>query len=158
MDYQAIIKEIPECTVYYKQFKVHDFSDYSRIIPEIGEKIVAANPELKCAVPPFCYVKYTDGEFREHDFNVEYAEAVQKEGTETDGIRFKKLPAETVASVLHKGAYDGLRKAYSYLLKWVEDNGYEICDNCREQYIDGCWNKDDDNEYLTEVHVPVAKR
>lgn len=157
MSYQAIIKQLPEYTVYYKQFKVRDFSEYNTIIPQIGAEVVAANPSLKCAVPEFCYVEYLDGEFKESDFNVEYAEAVERVGNETDTIKFKILPACEVACVMHKGSYDGLRKGYIYLINWVKENGYVPVGNAREQYIDGCWNKESESDYLTEVQIPVKK-
>ncbi len=61
MNYQAVLKKLPEYTVYYKQFKVRDFSEYGTVIPAIGAEIGAANPGLKCIEPSFCYVEYLDG-------------------------------------------------------------------------------------------------
>ena len=157
MNYQAVVKKLPEYTVYYKQFKVHDFSEYGTIIPAIGAEIGAANPGLKCVEPSFCYVEYLDGEFKESDFNVEYAEAVEKAGKETNGIKFKVLPAQEVVCVMHKGSYDGLRKGYAFALAWLKENGYAHAGNAREQYIDGIWNKESENDYLTEIQFPVKK-
>ncbi len=42
--------------------------------------------------------------------------------------------------------------------EYYEDNGYEIIDNVRECYIDGCWNKDNSDDYLTEIEFPVRKK
>jgi len=157
MNYQAILKQMPEHIVYYKRFKVHDFSEYGTVIPAIGAEIVAANPDLKCAEPNFCYVEYLEGEYKENDFNVEYAEAVDKIGKETETIKFKILPAALVACVMHKGSYEGLRKGYIYLMNWLKENGYLPAGNAREQYIDGCWNKESEDEYITEIQIPVIK-
>ncbi len=33
----------------------------------------------------------------------------------------------------------------------------EICGNIRESYIDGVWNKDTEEEWLTEIQIPVRK-
>lgn len=41
------------------------------------------------------------------------------------------------------------------LLQYIEENGYEICGNIRESYIDGVWNKESENEWLTEIQIPV---
>lgn len=157
MNYQAIIKYLPQYTVYCKQFKVKDFSEYGVIIPLIGAEISKVNPTLKCIEPNFCYVEYLDGEFKERDFNVEYVEAVEKIGKETKNIKFKILPAAEVACVMHKGSYEGLRKGYIYLINWVKENGYLPAGNAREQYIDGCWNKENEDDYLTEIQIPVKK-
>nr|WP_294952474.1 hypothetical protein [uncultured Eubacterium sp.] len=43
------------------------------------------------------------------------------------------------------------------MLKYVEENGYTVADNPRECYIDGCWNKDNENDYLTEIQIPIKK-
>lgn len=32
----------------------------------------------------------------------------------------------------------------------VETNGYQISDNVRECYIDGCWNKEKEDDYLND--------
>ena len=47
--------------------------------------------------------------------------------------------------------------SYERVLKYVEDNGYEIVGAIRESYIDGVWNKEDESEWLTEIQVPVRK-
>ena len=44
------------------------------------------------------------------------------------------------------------------ILKFIEDNGYEVIDNPRECYIDGCWNKDNEDNYLTEIQFPIKKK
>ena len=46
---------------------------------------------------------------------------------------------------------------YEMVLKYVEDNNYEIVGEIRESYIDGVWNKMSENEWLTEIQVPVRK-
>lgn len=39
----------------------------------------------------------------------------------------------------------------------MEANGYKISGDFRESYIDGVWNKNDENEWLTEIQIPVEK-
>lgn len=158
MEYQAVIKELPEMIVYYKRFKAHTFADYHTVIPSIGASVARANPGLKCASSEYNYVEYVDGEYKESDFNVEYAEAVERMGVPADGADFKVLPPVTVACVLHRGAYADIPKAFAFIMNWIESNGYEIAGNYREQYIDGCWNRDNEDGYLTEVQIPVRKR
>ena len=43
------------------------------------------------------------------------------------------------------------------MLRYVEDNGYEIVGAIRESYVDGVWNKEDESEWLTEIQVPIKK-
>lgn len=45
--------------------------------------------------------------------------------------------------------------AYGAVMKWIEENGYEVSGLPRESYIDGIWNKEDPEEWITEVQIPV---
>ena len=87
-----------------------------------------------------------------------YAEAVEKFGNETNQLKFMKADAITAVCIYHKGSYENLRDSYNTILKYIEDNNYEIIDNVRECYIDGCWNKDNVDDYLTEIQFPVNKK
>ncbi|SFB42581.1 hypothetical protein [Clostridium frigidicarnis] len=51
--------------------------------------------------------------------------------------------------ILHKGTYSNLRESYLYAFKWIEENRYEVIDNPRESYIDGIWNKENEEDWLT---------
>ncbi len=158
MNYQAVIKETPECIIYSKKLTVPNYDAYFEVIPAIGEEVKESNPNLVCAVPEYCFISYLDGEYREKDINIEYCEAVNAFGTETETIKFRKIPSIQVVSVLHKGPYAGLRNAYAFAFKWIEENGYTVTDFCRESYIDGIWNKDSEEDWLTELQIPIAKK
>jgi DNA-binding transcriptional MerR regulator len=158
MNYNTVLKELPECIVYYKRMVVPNYNSYFELIPAIGEEVKKNNPTLKCAVPEYCFIIYHDGEYKEKDIDVEYCEAVTTFGKETDTIKFKKIPSTMAATVMHKGSYVNLGKAYAYLFKWIEENGYIIADKPRESYIDGIWNKENEEDWLTELQVPVIKK
>ena len=67
------------------------------------------------------------------------------------------MPA-TVVSVLHKGVYQALSNAYAFVFKWIEENGYAAADYPRESYIDGIWNKENEEDWLTELQIPIVKK
>ncbi|MGG7056736.1 GyrI-like domain-containing protein [Clostridium tertium] len=69
-------------------------------------------------------------------------------------------PKESIEAVCiyHKGSYDLLPDAYSFIMKYVEENGYEIVESPRERYIDGIWNKENIDEWVTEIQVTVRKK
>lgn len=158
MNYQAIIKEMPECIVYSKKITVPSYDAYFQIIPEIGVQVKTKYPDLKCAVPEYCFISYLDGEYKEKDINIEYCEAVDKMRESFSDIIFKKIEKATAVSVMHKGPYTGLSQAYAYAFRWIEENGYAVADNPRESYIDGIWNKDSENDWLTELQIPIVKK
>ena len=99
---------------------------------------------------------FHDGEYKENDIDIEFCEAVPKRGKDTETIKFKKIDKiDTAACVMHKGPYSTLGEAYSAVYKWIEENNYIPCDNPRESYIDGIWNKE---EWLTEIQVPIVSK
>lgn len=158
MQYQAVIKEIPACTVFAAEYVLPSYSSLMQVMPALGEKVSEANPGIQCVQPDYCFNVYLDGEYKEHDVHVEICQAVTSRGKDGDGVVFKDLPAVTVASVLHKGDYAALGAAYAYAMQWVEQNGYRITGPVRESYIDGIWNKDSVSDWLTEIQMPVAKK
>ena len=158
MQNEIFIKEIPSYIIYYRDGMISDFSKISEFVLQAGTECSKANPNLKCVTPDYCYISYLDGEYKERNIKIRYAQAVEKVGNETDKVKFMKSEPITAVCIYHKGAYDNLRDSYNTILKYIEDNGYEIIDNARECYIDGCWNKEDKKDYLTEIEFPVKKR
>lgn len=158
MKNEIFIKEIPSYVIYYCDGIISDFSKIPEFVLQAGEECAKVNPNLKCITPDYCYISYLDGEYKEKDIKIRYGQAVEKVGKETDRIKFKMMDAITVVCIYHKGAYDNLRDSYNIILKFIEDNGYEVIDNPRECYIDGCWNKDNEDNYLTEIQFPIKKK
>lgn len=158
MNYNAIVKELPECIVYSKQMVVPDYNSYFELIPAIGEEVSKANPGLKCLEPEYCFIKYLENEYKEEDIHIEYCEAVERKGNETETIKFKKIESVKAVCIMHKGAYKNLNKAYAYAFKWMEENNYELAESPRESYIDGIWNKENEEDWLTEVQFPIKKK
>lgn len=158
MKNEIFIKEIPSYVIYYCDGIISDFSKIPEFVLQAGEECAKVNPNLKCITPDYCYISYLDGEYKEKDIKIRYGQAVEKVGKETDRIKFKMMDAITAVCIYHKGAYDNLRDSYNIILKFIEDNGYEVIDNPRECYIDGCWNKDNEDDYLTEKQFPIKKK
>lgn len=159
MKYQIVLKELPKVLVFSKRMIVESYDSYFTEIPKIGEEITRLNPGLRCVTdPPYCFIMYHDGEYKDRDIDVEFCEAVERRGVETETIKFKIIErVPQAACVLHKGPYSKLSLAYAEVFKWIEDNGAVVSGNPRESYIDGIWNKGkDEDEWLTEVQVPVV--
>lgn len=158
MENKIFIKEIPSYTIYYCDGIISDFSKISEFVLQAGTECSKVNPNLKCITPDYCYISYLDGEYKEKDIKIRYAQAVEIVGKETKKIKFTKSNPITAICIYHKGAYENLRDSYNTILKYIEDNGYKIIDNSRECYIDGCWNKENEKDYLTEIQFPVIKK
>ena len=76
-------------------------------------------------------------------------------GIENETIKFRKLSETRAICILYKGSYENIGDAYAFLTKYIEDNKLEVIDHFREVYIDGPWNKENPEDYLTEIEVPI---
>ena len=157
MDYIATIKELPGCVVYSKRIVLPDYNAYFKLAPAIGESISRQYPDLRCTVPEYCFTVYLDGEYKESDINIEFCEAVDKAWPDFGDIVFKEIASTTAVTVMHKGSYTELSQAYAYAFKWIEENGYTPADNPRESFIDGIWNKESEEDWLTELQIPIVR-
>lgn len=157
MQHQAIVKTLPACTVYQREGVVPTYAAITAFIEETARECFARNPGLEPVSPPYTFISYLDGEYREADIRIRFAQAVKAAGQDTPHVTFQTLaPAEAVC-VYHQGPYDGVGEAYAFALNWVEQNGYTVAGLARECYIDGIWNKADPAEWLTEIQIPVGK-
>lgn len=155
MKYQVTVKEIPETIVYYSEVRLQKYSDMMQAIPAIGQECMELNPNLKCTEPPYEFCEYLDKEHKDTDILIRHNEAVCEFGKENENIKFKKIPRTKVLSIFHKGSYDKIGEAYAFIMKYAEDNGYKVTGLSRECYIDGIWNKDSQDEWLTEIQLPI---
>ena len=155
MKYQVTEKVIPEKIVYTAEAVLKTYSDSMQWIPSVGQECLKLNPGLKCAEPPYEFCEFLDGEYKDTDIHIRHNEAVTAFGKENELIKFKKLTEAKVLSIYHKGAYDKIGEAYAFLMKYAEQNGYKAAGLARECYIDGIWNKESVEDWLTEIQLPI---
>lgn len=158
MKYEVITKELPGYVVYYKEGIIKDYSEISNFILSSADECLKTNPNIQCIEPDYCYMNYLDGEYKDKDIKIRYCQAVEEEGISNETIQFMKLEPVFAVCTYHKGEYQTLGEAYAFLMKYIEENHYEIIDFPRERYIDGIWNKENINDWLTEIQVPVRKK
>ena len=100
---------------------------------------------------------YHDMEYNETDVLMEAALPVAGNLAESEQIKLKTLPADTMASLVHKGPFTTLEPAYDAMFRWIDANGYYITAPSRELTLQYDPNGDP-NDYVTELQFPVAKR
>lgn len=155
MKYHVTEKVIPKTLVYYSETTLDSYQDIMTWIPSLGEECLKLNPGMKCAEPPYEFCEFLDNEYKETNIKVRHNEAVTSKGKENEIIKFREIPESKVISIFHKGAYENIGEAYSYIIDYAEKNGYKITDTPSECYIDGVWNKESKEDWLTEIQVPV---
>lgn len=153
--YEVIIKEIESCMVYSCVGQVKSNLDLYDFIQSTEKTIFDANPDLKRASPDYCFLSYLDNEYKTKNMTVEYCQATNICGKDTEKIHFKRLPGCKVACLYYRGSNEYIGEGFTYLYDWIDKSGYTPCQAPRECYIDGLWNVDDVNQWLTEIQIPI---
>ena len=152
----VLIKTIPAATVAFMRIRLESYDGLFDRMPEMGALMEKAGCE--CALPEYCFTAYPEAGYKDADILVDICESVVAAKKETGDLRFKTLPEIQAACVFHKGSYRTFAESYATVLRYIEENGYEIAGDIRESYIDGVWNKDDESQWLSEIQVPVRKK
>lgn len=152
----VLIKTIPETTVAAMQTRIESYDRLFEVMPKMGA--IMERVGCECAVPEYCFTNYPVPGYKEEDILVETCESVTAAKEERDGLYFKTLPQIQAACIFHKGSYSTFSESYEAVLKYIEENGYEINGPIRESYIDGIWNKDDESQWLSEIQIPIRKK
>lgn len=149
------IQSLPAIKVASHRETVKSVQDFFTLIPNvIGEEMHRLG--CTCPEPGYCYTIHHDSEHKTSDLDVEYCEQVDKLLADSEIIQFKEVAAVAKAIVYkHHGAYDRFHESWAKLLTYMEENGYEIDGEARFSYIDGIWNKENTEEWLTEIQVPI---
>ncbi|HQO08625.1 MAG TPA: MerR family transcriptional regulator [Clostridiales bacterium] len=151
---KVTIKQLPDIIAATYRKIIPDFNYLYTMAPEMGDKM--RKQGVVCREPAYCFNIYHDPECKDKDIDVEIVEAVVKKLPDADGIIYKEMKGfKRAACIYHRGPYENFGRTYSAVFKWIEDNKLEIIGQPRESYIDGCWNKEDPNDWLTEIQVPV---
>ena len=112
----------------------------------------------KCPPPGYCFTVEHNKEYSPTDIDIEYCEQVTEMGTNSAIIQFKRLPAvPTAICMKHYGPYDRFFESYTQLFQYVEEHGYRITGQPRCNYVDGIWNQEDPEQWLSIIQVPVEK-
>lgn len=152
----VLIKSLPEAIVASMTRRIDSYNDLFIMMPEMGQEMERLGCE--CAMPEYCFTSYPESEYKEEHVLIEACEAVTELKKDTDKIKFKVIPeVPRAACIFHKGSYNTLSHSYESLLLYIEENGLLINGPIRENHIDGVWNKDSEDEWLTEIQIPVCK-
>ncbi|MGE5397691.1 MAG: MerR family transcriptional regulator [Chitinophagales bacterium] len=155
--YNTVLREIPATIAASMRKIIPNYEAFSTIYPLMTNYL--EQQKVKYSMPFYCFTLFHDGEYKDTDIDIEICIAVTDFAQDSDLVKFKTIEAvKTAACVIHQGPYSLLGLAYGAVMRWIEENGYEITGAPRESYIDGVWNKESPEEWLTEIQVPVKPK
>lgn len=149
------IKSIPARPVASHRTTIHTWDDlgplcYSKIGPEM------MRVGCLCPEPQYCYTIEHGDEHHDQDIDIEYCEAVDAVRPDTPILHFYEAPAIPRALCYrYTGPYTSFGIAIMEVLEYVNAHHLTIIGPMRMSYIDGPWNKQSPDEYLTEVQLPI---
>ena len=151
MSNDVILKQVPAQWIASVRQTIPNYPAVGSLYGEVYSALPAGACGIGVAI-------WHDPEFREQDVDAE-AGFYLKERVATSGrVQVHELPSVTVASTMHHGAYNRLMEAYDALLRWVGASGYSKIGPIRELYLQISMPvRQDDESYVTEIQVPVAK-
>ena len=122
----------------YKEQVIDCYDDLFSLMPEMGLEMEKIGSE--CAQPDYCFTEYLDDHYKNEEIAVDICQSVTEIKESSSSLQFKVIPyVKDAACLFHKGAYHTFPQSYAKILRFIDENGYQINGNIREVYIDGVW-------------------
>ena len=155
MSYNVTIKTIPERYAATVSMVIPRYEDEGMVWEVLRKE---TDGIVTPAEPCLCAVTFPDAEYKENDVNIEAWKTVSGEYEDTEHVKFRTLPAVTVASCTYKGSYEKMNEVYAAVIGWVDENGYECTGAMFNIYYVSPHETQNPDEFVTEVCYPVIKK
>ena len=149
------IESLPEVIVASHREIIPDYSALGTLCCTV------IGPEMqrlgcKCPPPGYCFTIEHNKEYTPTDIDIEYCEQIEEIGTDSSIIQFKTLPMVPKALCMkHYGPYNRFYESFTEAFAYMEEKGYKITDHPRTCYIDGIWNQEDPEKWLSIIQIPI---
>ena len=149
------IQSLPEIIVASHREVISGYSALGLLcVNKIGPEMQRLG--CKCPPPGYCFTIEHDQEFCAENIDIEYCEQVEEMGNDSDIIQFKRLPAvEKALCMKHVGPYERFYESFTEALAYMEEQGYRLAGHPRTSYIDGIWNQEDPEKWLSIIQIPI---
>ncbi|MGN0702024.1 MAG: GyrI-like domain-containing protein [Lentihominibacter sp.] len=161
------IKTIPSCTVYRAEYDLNSISDFfntetgENMLYDLQYMVEADNPDVK--VPElgedYNFFQLPLGQNSDGTKHIIYRDMTIGEGrnSKIGAYIFENIPEITAAAVMHYGPFETVEDAFAEVLDWITSKGYAVDGPGRCSAIHGPWDRENPEEYLNEIQVPIKK-
>ena len=152
---QISIQSLPEIIVASHREIIPNYDALGALcVNKIGPEMQRLG--CKCPPPGYCFTIEHNKEYRSTDLDIEYCEQVEEMGKDSNIIQFKHLPAvEKALCIKHIGGYERFHESFAEAFRYMEEKGYKPVGHTRICYIDGVWNKDNPEQWLSIIQIPI---
>ena len=149
------IESLPEVIVATHREVIPDYATLGLLcVNTIGPEMQRLG--CKCPPPGYCFTIEHNKEYSPSDIDIEYCEQVEEKGTDSSIIQFKQLDAVPKALCMkHVGPYERFYESFTEAFADMEQHGYRIAGHPRTCYIDGAWNQEDPEKWLSIIQIPI---
>ncbi|MBQ3864140.1 MAG: GyrI-like domain-containing protein [Schwartzia sp.] len=156
MNYNVTVKTIPERYAATVHMTIPHYEDEGIVWGILMQETCRMN--LTEAAPCLCAVSFFDQEFKEENVELMAWKTVKGQYPDTEHVKFRTLPAETVASCTYRGSYTLITEVYAAVISWMEANAYEPAGPMFNIYHVSPHETQNPDEFVTEVCYPVKKK
>ena len=149
------IQSLPEIIVATHREIIPDYNALGMLcVNKIGPEMQRLG--CKCPPPGCCFTIEHGKEHNPTDIDIEYCEQGEEMGEDSNIIQFKHLPAVANALCMkHIGPYERFYESYAEAFNYMEKQDYKMAGHPRTCYIDGVWNQDDPEQWLSIIQIPI---
>ena len=149
------IQSLPEIIVASHREVISGYSALGLLcVNKIGPEMQRLG--CKCPPPGYCFTIEHNQEFCAENIDIEYCEQVEEMGVDSDIIQFKHLDAVPKALCMkHVGPYERFHESFIEAFAYMEEQGYKMAGALRTSYIDGAWNQENPEKWLSIIQIPI---
>lgn len=96
-------------------------------------------------------------EYQKYDSNTADIEVGVPVSVYKDNSHIREFGGFEVVSAIHYGPHHLEYKTYTLMMQWLQDTQYQICGSAIERYIIDVLVTSKEEEYITELMIPVKK-
>ena len=152
MDYE--VKVIPEQKLGVINYK-GPITDLEILMAKLMGWVDAE--EIETEGEPFVVYFSPRHEVNQGDAVFDVSIAIKEDADEKDMIRVVDMIENKVLAGKHYGPTENILDTYAKLVDVAQENHYDIIGSPKEVLIKSFFNCDDENEFITEIQLPIIE-
>ena len=151
---ESEVKVIPEQKLGVINYK-GPISDLEILVSKLMGWVDAE--EIEVDGEPFIVYFSPRHEVNEGDAVYDVSIVIKEDADEKDMIRVVNMVEHKVLSGIHEGPSENILDTYAKLVDIAQENHYDIIGSPKEVLVKNFFNCDNENEYVTEIQLPIIE-
>lgn len=151
---ESEVKVIPEQKLGVINYK-GPISDLEILVSKLMGWVDAE--EIEYEGEPFVVYFSPRHEVNQGDAVYDVSLVIKEDADEKDMIRIVDMIENKVLSGIHYGSVDNIMDTYAELVEIAQANHYDIIGSPKEVLVKNFHNCDDENDFVTEIQLPIIE-